>query len=347
MGPARRRIGAVRPATPARGVHGGLAPSTSVEQVFTCAVFVPSAPLLVPELAGPDADDTRPVREATRSAVTALVDSATRWVAVGADDTATAPEAAGPDATVRTDRPRCRTDVAATGTFARFGVDVPVTLDPAADTTAEAPSADTGADRTRLPLSMLIAAWLREQAGADRVTPVVLDPSASPEQCAAVGEEIAAALSTVSEPVGLLVVGDGAIALSPKAPGGGERESAVRLQQRIDAALESADLSALAGLDVEECHAEGVGGRVAWQVAAAVARAAGTHTGVTPAELHPPGLDAVGLDAVGLDAVGLDAVGLDAAGLDAAGLRAECLYAAAPFGVGYVVARWTPNRNRS
>ncbi|QTI71704.1 hypothetical protein J6U32_14720 [Gordonia polyisoprenivorans] len=302
--------------------------------MFTCAVFVPSAPLLVPELAGPDADDTRPVREATRSAVTALVDSATRWVAVGADDTATAPEAAGPDAAVRTDRPRCRTDVAATGTFARFGVDVPVTLDSAADPTAEAPSADTGAgaDRTRLPLSMLIAAWLREQAGADRVTPVVLDPSASPEQCAAVGEGIAAALSTVSEPVGLLVVGDGAIALSPKAPGGGERESAVRLQERIDAALESADLSALAGLDVEECHAEGVGGRVAWQVAAAVARAAGTHTGVTPAELHPPGLDAAGLDA---------------AGLDAAGLNAECLYAAAPFGVGYVVARWTPNRNRS
>ncbi|OPX15641.1 hypothetical protein B1964_08860, partial [Gordonia sp. i37] len=114
-------------------------------------------------------------------------------------------------------------------------------------------------------------------------------------------------LSAVSEPVGLLVVGDGATALSPKAPGGGERASAVRLQKRIDTALECGDLETLADLDAQECDAEGVGGRVAWQVAAAVARASRAHTDVDPARLDP-----------------------------------ECLYAAAPFGVGYVVARWTP-----
>ncbi|RPA66068.1 hypothetical protein EF294_00195 [Gordonia oryzae] len=282
--------------------------------MFTCAVFVPSAPLLVPELAGPDADDTRPVREATRSAVRALADSATRWVALGADDVPVVP-ASGRAAAVPTDRPRCGTDVAVTGTFARFGVDLPVTLDPAAEEVGV--QVDAERVRPRLPLSMLIAAWLREQAGADRVTPVVLDPSASPAQCAAVGDEIAAELSAVSEPVGLLVVGDGAIALSPKAPGGGERASAVRVQKRIDSALECGDVEALADLDVRECHAEGVGGRVAWQVAAAVTRASGAHTCVTPADMHPARVDAARVDA-------------------------DFFYAAAPFGVGYVVARWTP-----
>lgn len=314
MGTARRPIGGVGPRTPARGAHGGAAPSTSVEHVFSCAVFVPSAPLLVPELAGPDAVDTRPVREATRSAVRALAASATRWVALGADDAPAVP-ASGPAAAVLTDRPRCGTDVAVTGTFARFGVDLPVTLDPAVEEACA--QADAEPVRPRLPLSMLIAAWLREQAGADRVTPVVLDPSASPAQCAAVGDEIAAALSAVSESVGLLVVGDGATALSPKAPGGGERASAVRLQKRIDTALECGDLDTLADLDAQECDAEGVGGRVAWQVAAAVARASGAHTDVDPARLDPARLDPARLDT-------------------------ECLYAAAPFGVGYVVARWTP-----
>ncbi|MFT4127318.1 MAG: hypothetical protein QM662_13960, partial [Gordonia sp. (in: high G+C Gram-positive bacteria)] len=78
------------------------------------------------------------------------------------------------------------------------------------------------------------------------------------------------ALDAGPAPVGVLVVGDGATALSAQAPGGGLRVSAVAVQERIDAALASADRPALAALDPQVCAAEGVGGRTVWQVAAAL-----------------------------------------------------------------------------
>ena len=56
--------------------------SASVDGVLACVVFVPSAPLLVPELAGPDAVDTLEARSAVRDAGVLLARHATRWVAV-------------------------------------------------------------------------------------------------------------------------------------------------------------------------------------------------------------------------------------------------------------------------
>lgn len=268
--------------------RGPPAHSTSVEKVFTCAVFVPSAPLLVPELAGPYADDTAAVRAASVTEARALAALATDWVVIGPADAAMA--ASGP-----ADTPRCSVvDQSATGSFARFGVDVAVTLD-SERALPSGPQAPLD-PQARLPLSMLIGAWLREQAGARRATGVVIDPMASAEECAHIGARIDAALAQRDHPVGVLVVGDGATALSAKAPGGGVRESAMMLQNRIDKALGGPDLQAIADLGPAECADEGVCGRVAWQAAAAMVADIGVH--------------------------------------------AETRYADAPFGVGYLVARW-------
>ncbi|MGC4932701.1 hypothetical protein ACLQ3C_03335 [Gordonia sp. DT30] len=249
--------------------------------MFSCAVFVPTAPLLVPELAGPDAHDTVPVRAAALAAASELAKRASRWVVIGADDGVSSADA---------DLSSGAAGVAATGTFARFGVDVRVAFEE-----SRIPRAATAT--ARMPLSMLIGAWLRGQAGAVHASAVVVNPAASAGDCADLGARLAAAVTESDESIGVLVVGDGATALSPKAPGGGLRESAVRLQERIDAALANADLGVLGSLDADECRAEGVSGRAAWQVSAALV-----------ADIP---------------------------------VRAECLYADAPFGVGYVVARWS------
>lgn len=238
--------------------------STSVEPVLASVVFVPSAPLLVPQLAGPAAVDTAPVRDATVAATTRLAGVTTDWVAIGADD---------PNSAVAGELPvpRPAESLAGTGTFARFGVDVPVRLERGAVTDPGAGTLSATAAGTRpLPLSMLVAAWLRGIAGAARACPVVVAPEAAPAVCADVGRDLAARIDATATPVGVLVVADGATALTPKAPGGGRRDPAVRLQQRIDDAFAAADADALAALDPDACLESGVAGRPAWQVAAAL-----------------------------------------------------------------------------
>ncbi len=241
-------------------------------------VFVPSAPLLVSELAGRDASDAEPVRAAALAAVRAAAADTDAWVAIGAGDTSAATSG----------------DRVVGDSFRRFGVDVPVTLDANA-------SGDPGRTpgQAGLPLSMLIAAWFRGQSGIERIQPCVVNPDASPDRCRDVGGRLADSVEQSELRVGVLVVADGSISLSAKAPGGGLRESAVELQRRIDAAIASADVDALASLSVQECAAEGVGGRPAWQVTAELCRDRQFAAAVT--------------------------------------------YAAAPFGVGYTVATWTPS----
>lgn len=231
--------------------------SASVDDVLACVVFVPSAPLLVPELAGPDAVDTVEVRSAVRDAGELLARHAPRWLAVGVDDVA-----AGRDAAT-SGRSRVPRSIPTTGGFGRFGVEVPVSLDAA----HERLDAESGG---RMPLSMLIAGWLREQVGAESVRPVVVAPDTEPQAAAALGRALGAEVSADPDAVGVLVVADGATALTPKAPGGPRREAAVRLQQRIDACIAKADVAALNDLDVAACAAEGVAGRAAWQVAAGI-----------------------------------------------------------------------------
>ncbi|MBM7367683.1 hypothetical protein [Gordonia hydrophobica] len=211
--------------------------------MLAVVVIVPSAPLLVPELAGPDAADTDAVRAAVHAATERSGRRARRWLAIGAADVGG--QAIDPGGYRRT------------GDFGAYGVPVPVSLG----------AGDAG--RTPLPLSMLIAGWVNGLTEPlSDVTPIVVDPTATPEQCRAVGETLAADIADTAEPVGVLVVADGANALTASAPGGGERVTAVALQERIDAALAHADVPALRALTAEECTADGAGGRPAWQVLA-------------------------------------------------------------------------------
>lgn len=222
--------------------------------MLAALVFVPSAPLLVPDLAGPAASDTEPVRRAVLDAVAAVRDNGIdRWVALGAADAPTAGPVCEP---VR-------------GTFARFGVDVAVATDTVTPmiTGATGDTAPDGASR-RMSLSILIAGWLAERMALGPLQVCSVGSTTPPAECVALGAGLSARLDEGTERVGVLVVGDGSTALTDKAPGGGRRESAVALNDTVVAALGAADTAALTALDQQQCDVEGVGGRVAWQVSA-------------------------------------------------------------------------------
>lgn len=269
------------------GVTGDIGGAAgSVEQVLAQIAVIPSAPLLVPEIAGPEAVETEPVRAAAVAAGRALAAVTTRWVALGVADSRGG------------DSPRT---CAPSGDFGGYGVPLPVSLPGLSD---DPRPQGSGAP----PLSMLLAGWLAAQVWPHpaRVQPLIVDPAATPAQCAELGRQAAASSSYLGgdEPIGLLVVADGANALSDRAPGGGDRASAWAVQRRIDAALAAADPAGLRSLSTAECLAEGVGTRAAWQALAGVLEA-------VPARGD-----------------------------------AEVTYAAAPLGVGYTVATLRPQDRR-
>lgn len=232
-----------RLAVPAAGTVGA---------VLAEIVVIPSAPLLVPELSGPAADDTVPVRDAVLAAGASLAAAASRWIAIGVADR--------PDTSARGRvNPRIP-DCRQSGDFGAYGVPVPVSL-------PHPPLPDRIEPPAPLPLSMLLAGWLGAQVSPRpvRIDPVVLDPCCRPEVVRLAVRELSLAERPVSdEPIGVLVIADGANALSPRAPGGGERASAWELQNRIDDAVVGADRETLAALGEAECAAEGVGTRAAW-----------------------------------------------------------------------------------
>jgi hypothetical protein len=75
------------------------------------------------------------------------------------------------------------------------------------------------------------------------------------------GRALRAEVDAVSDPVGVLVVGDGANTLTPSAPGGYDPD-AIPAQAALDDALATGDAAALTRLPA------GVVGRVAYQVLA-------------------------------------------------------------------------------
>jgi len=197
--------------------------------VLSAIAIVPSAPVLVPELAGAAAAEVADLRAATIAAA-ALLPS--RWIAVGTGDA---------DQTVKQN---------AAGTFAGFGVDVPVRLSPQADSSAE------------LPLCALMAAWVRGQARPEASAHVrVLRRDHVVEVALAQGRRLRAEIEAASEPVGVLIVADGANTLTPKAPGAFD-PGAADAQQALDEALACGDVSGLRGLSPL------IVGRVAFQVMA-------------------------------------------------------------------------------
>jgi len=211
--------------------------------VIVRVAVLPHPPLLVPEVAAGAAGETALLRAACLTASRALARVSTRWVAVAS----AAPESGG----------------TSVGTFAGYGVDVRVGLEPRA-----------GFCRESQPLPLLVAGWLRGQVAAGEVTvhPETVAPGTPPPECAAAGRRLAQQLGG-PEPVGLLVLGDGAATHTPAAPGYFDPR-AEAFDAGVSAALAAADADALLRLDAGLAAQLRVAGREAWQVGAAAARVA-------------------------------------------------------------------------
>lgn len=196
---------------------------------------------MVPQLVGSAAAETAELRAAVIAAAKGLPQ---RWIAVGVGPT---DAVFGPEAS---------------GTFAGFGVDVPVRLSPA-----------TSGPATELPLCALIAGWIRGAANPAAGLEVRVCAATHPVDVAvAIGSRLRTQIGQSAEPVGVLIVADGANTLSPPAPGGYEPDS-IAVQQALDDALGGGDVAALTRLP------DTIVGRVAYQVLAGLA-------GPAPAVAH-------------------------------------------------------------
>lgn len=195
--------------------------------------IIPSAPVLVPELAGAAADEVADLRAAMVAAAAALPP---RWVVVGVG---AADGVIGPDGV---------------GTFAGYGADVVVRLSPGAS-----------GPPTPMPLCALIAGWIRAQAQPNAVAEVRVyaDGHDSPATVA-FGRQLRSEIDGSSEPTGVLVVADGANTLTPAAPGG-YMAADVDVQRGLDDALAGGGVAALSRLPAQ------VRGRVAFGVLAGLA----------------------------------------------------------------------------
>ncbi|BCO36799.1 hypothetical protein BMW24_018035 [Mycobacterium heckeshornense] len=198
--------------------------------------IIPSAPLLVPQLAGAAAADLADLREAVIAATASLP---ARWIAVGSGrfDSVVGPERAG--------------------TFAGFGVELPVRLSPDADRRPD-----------ELPLCALITAWTREQVQPHARAEVrVYADDHRVEAAVARGRCLRTQIDQLVEPTGVLIVADGANTLTPAAPGG-HHPGDVDVQLALDDALACGDAAALTRLPTR------VVGRVPFQVLAGLAEPA-------------------------------------------------------------------------
>ncbi len=175
-----------------------------------------------------------------------LAAAARDWVAVAADPSGPVTLPAG-----------------ARGTFAGYGVDVRVALDPTRDVRPD----------PMLPLPALVAGWLREQGGARRVRVRLIEPSLPVEDCRREGAELADDLAG-PYPIGLLVLGDGSNRHGEDAPVRPD-ERAGPFDEAVAAALAAADPDALLALDPDAAAELNVTGRAAWQVLAGAVRAVG------------------------------------------------------------------------
>jgi hypothetical protein len=111
----------------------------------------------------------------------------------------------------------------------------------------------------------LLAGWVRGQAQPQASAQVrVYRGDRDAAAARKLGNRLRAQLDRSPEPVGVLVVADGANTLTPAAPGGYEPDNAAA-QQTLDDALASGDVAALSQLPDQ------ILGRVAFQVLAGLA----------------------------------------------------------------------------
>lgn len=201
--------------------------------VLAAIALTPSAPVLVPDLAGAAAAEVADLSSAARAAAATLP---RRWIALGIGSSE---QVIGPDTR---------------GSFAGYGVDLPIAL-------CENPPSEI----SPLPLCALLAGWLRGQVSPHasvqvRVYPADLDAGAALSR----GRLLRAEIDAVAQPVGVLVIADGAHTLTQSAPGGYDPH-AESVQADLDRALAAGDAPALSRLP------DGIVGRVAYQVLAGLA----------------------------------------------------------------------------
>ena len=188
---------------------------------------------MVPELAAGAAAELTELRDAVAEAAASLPQ---RWVAIGVGP---ADDVFGPQRV---------------GTFAGYGVDVRIALSPDA---ADAPA--------QLPLSVLIAGWLRGQANPEARAEVrVYAADHDVDAALAHGRRLRAEIDEVDDPVGVLVIADGAHTLTAPAPGG-YNPASVPVQHAVDDVLARGHIAALTALPTN------IVGRVAFQVLAGLA----------------------------------------------------------------------------
>jgi hypothetical protein len=188
---------------------------------------------MVPELAAGAAAELTDLRDAVTEAAASLPQ---RWVAIGVGP---ADDAFGPQRV---------------GTFAGYGVDVRIALSP---DTADAPA--------QLPLCVLIAGWLRGQANPEARAEVrVYAADHDVDAALAHGRRLRAEIDEADDPVGVLVIADGAHTLTAPAPGG-YNPASVPVQHAVDDVLARGHIAALTALPTN------IVGRVAFQVLAGLA----------------------------------------------------------------------------
>jgi len=185
---------------------------------------------MVGELASGAAAELSDLREAVFGATAPLP---ARWIAVGLGRT---------DAVVG---PRHR------GTFAGYGADVPIAL-----------SSGATDEPTELPLCALVTGWVRGQVKPDAIAEVrVYADDHGVDVALERGRRLRAEIDEAADPVGVLVVADGANTLTQSAPGGYDPDS-ISVQTALDDALAAGDAVALTRLP------DTIVGRVAYQVLA-------------------------------------------------------------------------------
>lgn len=210
---------------------------------MVAGAICPHPPLLVPEIASGAAGELAALREACDTAIEALL-------------------AASPDGILIVGgAPQTRWhEAGATGTFAPYGVDLTVGLDPAGPA-HEAPT---------LPLSLAVGAWLLAR---HRPTVPVAALSVAADATTATCQALGAHECAPRWPrVALLVMGDGSARRGLKAPGYDDPR-ARPFDDSVAAALADGDPKALLALDPGLAHDLLAAGRSAWQVLAAAALA--------------------------------------------------------------------------
>ena len=200
---------------------------------MSAIAIIPSAPVLVPELGGAASAELADLRAAVLAAAALLPP---RWIGVGTG---------GADGVM---------DPSSVGTFAGFGADVRVALSPRAGESGQSPAG--------LPLCVLIAGWVRGQARPEAGAQVrVYRGDHDADTAVARGRQLRAEIDRTPDPIGVLVVADGANTLTERAPGGYD-PGAAAVQLALDDALADGDVAALTRLPGQ------ILGRVAFAVLA-------------------------------------------------------------------------------